>query len=242
MKRLLIVVDYQNDFVDGALGFEGAELLDERIARKIDEYREAADHIAFTYDTHHKNYLETFEGMNLPIPHCIEGTDGHELYGQVATRLHDSDDVFMKPTFGSTALFERLMKRQAVAERIGAAPFESIELVGLVSNMCVLSNAVIARTACPDVPIIVDAACTASPDPIMNEKAFDIMEGLQIRVINRNQAELAEEADKGVEPEELGQSGEVEEAEFDGSTLEVEAEEAEADKPVSEAEASELTE
>jgi len=242
MKRLLIVVDYQNDFVDGALGFEGAELLDERIAGKIDEYREAADHIAFTYDTHHKNYLETFEGMNLPIPHCIEGTDGHELYGQVATRLHDSDDVFMKPTFGSTALFERLMKRQAVAERIGAAPFESIELVGLVSNMCVLSNAVIARTACPDVPIIVDAACTASPDPIMNEKAFDIMEGLQIRVINRNQVELAEEADKGVEPEELEQSGEVEEAEFDGSTLEVEAEEAEADKPVSEAEASELTE
>ena len=240
MKRLLIVVDYQNDFVNGALGFDGAELLDERIAKKIDEYREAADHIAFTYDTHHKNYLETFEGLNLPVPHCIEGTDGHELYGQVATRLHDSDDVFMKPTFGSTALFERLMKRQAVAERIDAAPFESIELVGLVSNMCVLSNAVIARTACPDVPIIVDAACTASPDPIMNEKAFDIMEGLQIRVINRNQAELAEEADKREESEELEQSGEVEEAEFDGSAPE--AEEAEADKPVSEAEAPELAE
>ena len=162
------------------------------------------------------------------------------MYGQVATRLHDSDDVFMKPTFGSTALFERLMKRQAVAERIDAAPFESIELVGLVSNMCVLSNAVIARTACPDVPIIVDAACTASPDPIMNEKAFDIMEGLQIRVINRNQAELAEEADKREESEELEQSGEVEEAEFDGSAPE--AEEAEADKPVSEAEAPELAE
>ena len=234
MKRLLIVVDYQNDFVDGALGFDGAELLDERIAKKIDEYREAADHIAFTYDTHHKDYLETFEGMNLPIPHCIEGTDGHELYGQVATKLHDSDDVFMKPTFGSTALFERLMKRQAVAERIGAAPFESIEVVGLVSNMCVLSNAVIARTACPDVPIIVDAACTASPDPIMNEKAFDIMEGLQIRVINRNQAEQAEE------PEELEQSDEIEEAEIDGPAPE--AEEVEADKPVSEAEASEPAE
>ena len=240
MKRLLIVVDYQNDFVDGALGFDGAELLDERIAKKIDEYREAADHIAFTYDTHHKDYLETFEGMNLPIPHCIEGTDGHELYGQVAAKLHDSDDVFMKPTFGSTALFERLMKRQAVAERIGAAPFESIELVGLVSNMCVLSNAVIARTACPDVPIIVDAACTASPDPIMNEKAFDIMEGLQIRVINRNQAEQADDTDEGEEPEELEQSDVVEEAEADGTALE--AEKAEADQPISEAEASEPAE
>ena len=189
MKRLLIVVDYQNDFVDGALGFEGAELLDERIAAKIDKYRENGDHIAFTYDTHHKNYLETLEGVNLPIPHCIEGTDGHELYGQVASRLHDSDDVFMKPTFGSTALFERLLKRQGVAEGIGAEPFESIELVGLVSNMCVLSNAIIARTACPNVPIIVDASCTAAPDPEMNEKALDIMEGLQIKVVNRPVAE-----------------------------------------------------
>lgn len=205
MKRLLIVVDYQNDFVDGALGFEGAELLDERIAKKIDEYREAADHIAFTYDTHHKDYLETFEGINLPIPHCIEGTDGHELYGKVKTKLHDSDDVFLKPTFGSTALFERLMKRQAVAERIDAAPFESIELVGLVSNMCVLSNAVIARTACPNVPIIVDAACTAAPDPVMNEKAFDIMEGLQIKVINRDQVMQAEEPATEIESSDLAE-------------------------------------
>lgn len=185
MKRLLIVVDYQNDFVDGALGFEGAELLDERIANKIDEYREAGDHIAFTFDTHHKNYLETLEGINLPIPHCIEGSDGHALYGKVATKLHDSDDVFMKPTFGSAALFERLQKRQSVADALDTQPYESIELVGLVSNMCVLSNAVVARTACPNVQVIVDASCTAAPDPDMNEKALDIMEGLQIKVINR---------------------------------------------------------
>ncbi len=186
VKRLLIVVDYQNDFVDGALGFEGAELLDGRIARKIDEYREAGDYISFTFDTHHKDYLETQEGRNLPVPHCIEGTHGHDLYGRVAERMHDSDDVFLKPTFGSTALFERLLKRQSVAEGIDALPFESIEVVGLVSNMCVLSNAVIARTACPNVPIIVDASCTAAPDPVMNEKALDVMEGLQIKVTNRS--------------------------------------------------------
>ena len=185
MKRLLIVVDYQNDFVDGALGFEGAELLDERIARKIDEYRDANDNIAFTFDTHHKDYLDTFEGQNLPIPHCIEGSEGHALYGEVAKRLHDADEVFLKPTFGSSALCERLAQRQQVAEGIGAPPFESIELVGLVSNMCVLANAVIARTACPNVPIIVDASCTAAPDEAMNEKALDVMEGLQIKVINR---------------------------------------------------------
>ena len=186
MKRLLIVVDYQNDFVDGALGFEGAELLDERIAAKIDEYRETGDSVCFTYDTHHGNYLETQEGRKLPIPHCIEGTPGFELYGQVATRLHDSDSVFRKPTFGSTALFERLCERQRVATEVGSLPYESIELVGLVSNMCVLSNAVIARTACPDVPIIIDATCTAASDPEMHEKALDIMEGLQIQVVNRS--------------------------------------------------------
>ena len=186
MKRLLIVVDYQNDFVDGALGFPGAELLDERIAQKIDEYREAGDFICFTYDTHHGNYLQTQEGQKLPIPHCIEGTEGYELYGEVATKLRDSDSVFRKPTFGSTGLFERLAERQNVATEVGSAPFESIELVGLVSNMCVLSNAVIARTACPDVPIIIDATCTAAPDPEMHEKALDIMEGLQIQVVNRS--------------------------------------------------------
>ena len=185
MKRLLIVVDYQKDFVDGALGFSGAELLDERIARKIDEYREAGDNVCFTLDTHHKDYLETQEGHKLPIPHCIEGSEGHGLYGEVALRLHETDEVFLKPTFGSSALFERLAKRQRVAAEVGTLPFESIELVGLVSNMCVLSNAVMARAACPDVPIIVDALCTAAPDPDIHEKALDVLEGLQIEVINR---------------------------------------------------------
>ena len=185
MKRLLIVVDYQNDFVDGALGFEGAETLEEPICAKIDAYREAGDIVSFTFDTHHKDYLETQEGQKLPIPHCIEGSEGHALYGKVAERLRDTDDVFYKPTFGSSALFERLCRAQKTAEGMGILPFESIELIGLVSSMCVLSNAVMARAACPNVPIIVDAACTLAPDPAMNEKALDVLEGLQINVINR---------------------------------------------------------
>lgn len=185
MKRLLVVVDYQNDFVDGALGFEGAEKLDAPIVAKIESYRETGDIVAFTLDTHHKDYLTTQEGKKLPVAHCIEGTEGHELYGEVATMQLEIDEVYYKPTFGSTELFERLAKAQRVATSMGVQPFESIEFVGLVSNMCVLSNAVLARTACPDVPIIVDAACTAAPDPEMNEKALDILEGLQIEVINR---------------------------------------------------------
>lgn len=185
MKRLLIVVDYQNDFVDGALGFEAAKALDARIARKIDLYHEAGDPVCFTLDTHHKDYLDTQEGKKLPIPHCIEGTDGHKLYGEVAKRMRDSDSVFYKNTFGSVDLFERLIELQRTAESLGTLPLESIELVGLVSNMCVLSNAVIARTACPDVPIIVDATCTDAPDAALNQEALDILEALQIEVVGR---------------------------------------------------------
>lgn len=185
MKRLLIVVDYQKDFVDGALGFKGAELFDARIAEKIAEYREEGDLIAFTLDTHHKNYLDTQEGQHLPIPHCLEGTPGHNLYGKTALMMRDSDEVYTKPTFGSAALFNRLYKAQQVANSVGKQPFTSIELVGLVSNICVLSNAVLARTACPEVPIIVDAACTGAADEKIHEEALDVLEGLQIHVINR---------------------------------------------------------
>ena len=94
---MLIVVDYQNDFVDGALGFEGAELLDKPIAEKISEYRAAGDVVAFTYDTHHRDYMQTQEGRNLPIPHCIEGTEGHKLYGETALMARDIDEVYTSP-------------------------------------------------------------------------------------------------------------------------------------------------
>ena len=163
MKRLLIVVDYQNDFVDGSLGFPGAELLEEPIAAKIEEYRSAADVIAFTFDTHRCD--------------CIEGAPGHALYGRIAELIRPTDEVFEKPSFGSADLFEWL--------RAAQPPFKSIELVGLVSNICVISNAVLAKAACPEVPVIVDAACTASFDDSLNEKALDVLEGLQVQVTNR---------------------------------------------------------
>lgn len=185
MKKLLVVVDYQNDFVDGTLGFPGAELLDERIAAKIDAYHEAGDEVAFTLDMHGRDYLSTLEGENLPVEHCIEGTPGAELYGMVAEHVGPCDHVFEKPTFGSKELFGRLVSMQKVADEVGTKPFESIEFVGLVSNICVIANAVLAKTACPDVPIIVDASCTGSFDRELQNEAFDVMEGLQIQVINR---------------------------------------------------------
>lgn len=174
MQKLLIVVDYQNDFVDGSLGFPGAVLLHEKICEKILSYKSEGQTIVFTLDTHETDYEKTQEGRNLPVPHCIRGTRGHELYGQLES-LSDGCIRFEKGTFGSDLLFIFLQ----------ANNFKSIELVGLVSNICVISNAVIAKTAQPEAQIIVDAACTDSFDPKLNEKTLDILEGLQVKVTNR---------------------------------------------------------
>jgi nicotinamidase-related amidase len=106
------------------------------------------------------------------VPHCIEGTPGHELYGETATLLAADDLRFYKGAFGSDELFEYLK----------TTPFERIELVGLVSNICVIANAVLAKTAQPETPIVVAAQCTASNDPTLHQAALDVMRGLQIRV------------------------------------------------------------
>lgn len=185
MKRLLVVVDFQKDFVDGALGFPGAEKLDAVISAKIEEYREAGDEIIFTFDTHQENYLDTLEGQHLPIEHCLEGTSGWELFGTVASLIQADDQVFTKPSFGSMELADYLRTKQDEALRQGTPAFSSIELVGLVSNICVIGNAVIAKASCPEVPIIVDAAGTGSYDRELGQKSLDVMEGLQIEVINR---------------------------------------------------------
>ena len=169
MKRLLIVVDYQIDFVSGSLGFEKAKNLDLPISNKIKEYRNNGDEIAFTFDTHDNNYSNTFEGKHLPVSHCIINTIGHDLYGNVGLNY----DKFYKNTFGSDELYEFLKTNK----------YESIELVGLVSNICVLSNAVLARTAQPETQIIVDSSCTASNDETINIETLDVLKGLQIKVI-----------------------------------------------------------
>ena len=173
MKKLLIVVDYQNDFVNGSLGFPGAEALEETICEKIRAYQKAGNDVVCTLDTHGEDYSETQEGHKLPIPHCLRGTQGWELYGKTAELLKDCRK-FEKPVFGSAGLFEFLRE----------TPYSSIELCGLVSNICVISNAVLARTAQPEAEIVVDAACTASNDPALNEAVLRVLEGLQVTVLH----------------------------------------------------------
>ena len=175
MRRCLIVVDYQNDFVSGSLGFEKARGLEKNIASKIDKYRKNGDEIIFTLDTHGEDYLKTREGRFLPVEHCIKGTDGHCLYGEVADQADEKDLYFEKSTYGSDALYEYLKKNE----------YKSIELCGVVSNICVISNAVLAKTAQPETEIYVDALCTASNDDSLNFAALSVMDSLQIEVRNR---------------------------------------------------------
>lgn len=159
MKKLLIVVDFQNDFVSGSLGFEGADLLDD---------------VIFTLDTHYSDYLSTNEGQHLPVEHCQKGTTGHELYGKVKSLSEDAL-MFEKPTFPSLELANYLIKHN----------YSEVELCGLVSNICVLSNAVMVKSALPNAQIIVDAKATDSFDKDLHEKSLDVMSGLHIKVINR---------------------------------------------------------
>jgi nicotinamidase-related amidase len=177
MDRALIVVDYQRDFVDGALGFPGAEKLADPIAARIRAYRERGDSVVFTLDTHTDGYLDTQEGRRLPVPHCIRGTEGWGLYGAVAQAALETDRRFCKPAFPSWELGDYLR----------AQGFAQVELCGLVSNICVLSNAVIAKAALPEAEILVDARLTASGDPALHEKALDVLEGIQVTVLNRKE-------------------------------------------------------
>ena len=177
MNRYLFVIDYQKDFVDGALGFPGAEKLDAAIAAKVRAYGKGK--VLFTRDTHFENYLSTREGKNLPVIHCVKGTDGWQVYGETAQALAEVEaKAIDKLVFGmdvtdpATAAF---LPEQA----------DEIELVGLVSNICVVSNAVVLQSRYPEATITVDAGCTDSFDKSLHEKVLDVLEGFQVKVINR---------------------------------------------------------
>ena len=177
MGHYLFVIDYQNDFVDGALGFPGAEQLDEKIAAKVRQYGKGR--VFFTRDTHFDNYLQTREGRNLPVVHCIKGTPGWEVYGETAKALAEVEAPGIdKLVFGMD------VTDPATAAVLPETAGE-IELVGLVSNICVVSNAVVLQSKYPEATIIVDASCTDSFDKSLHGKVLDVLEGFQVKVLNR---------------------------------------------------------
>lgn len=175
MHSLLVVVDYQVDFVSGALGFDGAAQLEQTICQAIRRQRAAGGDVCFTMDTHDPSYLTTQEGRNLPVLHCVRHTPGWALFGSVAALRQETDPVFEKQTFGSLSL----------AQYVQQKGYEAVTLVGLVSNICVLSNAVLIKAALPEAQVCVDCACTASFDTDLHEKALDVLAGLQVQLLGR---------------------------------------------------------
>jgi nicotinamidase/pyrazinamidase len=173
MKHALIVVDFQVDFVSGSLGFAEALRLDAIIAAKMETYHQRGDDIYFTIDTHDDNYSTTYEGVQLPIRHCIKGTPGHQLYGEVGTLSKLAVKQFEKPTFPSLEL----------ANHLKNCAYDEVELCGLVSHICVLANAVMVKSALPNARILVDQTATASFDPLLHEQALAILRGLHIDVV-----------------------------------------------------------
>ena len=170
MKKLLVVIDMQNDFIDGALGTKEAEAIVDRVVEKIKEYPK--DCIYVTRDTHGTNYLETQEGKLLPVVHCVEGTRGWEIQEKVAKELSGAV-VVNKDTFGSQALADMLY-----FETIGQDEVE-IELVGLCTDICVVSNAILLKTRMPEVKVIIDASCCAGVTPESHAAALTTMQMCQ---------------------------------------------------------------
>lgn len=180
-KNLLIVVDMQNDFIDGVLGTPEAVAIVPAVKEKIRQYREDGDLILFTADTHGENYADTQEGKRLPIPHCIENTDGWKIREELLSNEGD-DTVFCKPTFGSLhlrgAVYELLNEEELSIEDI-----DSIELVGLCTDICVISNAMILKASFPETRIVVDSGCCAGVTPKRHNTALAAMTCCQIDVI-----------------------------------------------------------
>ena len=173
MKKLLVVVDYQNDFVDGTLGFEAAKALEPYIANLIKEYRANGDDVIFTLDTHQDDYFQYEEGKYIKTIHCVRGTEGHKLYGSI-NKLSGGSLVFEKRAFPSSQLCFYLRGQE----------YQEITLVGVVTNICVLSNAIMVKAALPKAHIIIDAKGCASNDPELEQKAYDVARGMLIEVKN----------------------------------------------------------
>ena len=173
MRKILVVIDMQNDFIDAALGTGEAVAIVEKVKEKIRSYP-AGDVIA-TMDTHEENYMETQEGKNLPVVHCVRGTDGWQILPDIAELLTEAR-IYEKPTFGSTDL-ARDLKELSEKEEI------ELELIGLCTDICVVSNALLLKAAMPEVKISVDPACCAGVTPEKHEAALETMRSCQIHVL-----------------------------------------------------------
>lgn len=175
MSKMLIVIDMQNDFVDGALGTREAQAIVPKVIEKIKNFK---GQVLYTRDTHEEDYLETQEGKNLPMKHCIYETEGWQLVPEInAIAKENNSLIFDKPTFGSLALAGCLNGINKVAQ------IDELELVGLCTDICVISNALLLKATMPEVKITVDASCCAGVTPESHQNALEAMKMCQINTI-----------------------------------------------------------
>lgn len=172
MQDILLVIDMQNDFIDGALGTKEAVAIVPNVKKKIEEFEGT---VLYTRDTHGENYMDTQEGKNLPVPHCIKGTKGWEIREELEV-LRETTPID-KVTFGSSELGQILLELNQ-EEKISSMTF-----VGLCTDICVISNVMIAKAFLPEVPIIVDSSCCAGVSVETHENALKAMQVCQVKVI-----------------------------------------------------------
>lgn len=178
MKKVLFVIDYQKDFVDGSLGFEKGPTLEEGIYNRVMEYLSEGHRVVFTYDTHYDNYLETREGKNLPIKHCILNTEGHEAYGRLKEFRNAKNTIHInKESFGIAP--KDMIK---LSEELGE-DIEQFELTGVATDICVISNFVTLQAQYTNAEIVVNEKLCASFNDKMHEEAINVMKSLQARCI-----------------------------------------------------------
>lgn len=169
--KVLAIIDMQKDFIDGALGTKEAVSIVPKVAARLKRAREDGETVVFTRDTHHADYLSTQEGRKLPVPHCMEGTAGWQI--DAVLPVLDAP-VFDKPGFGAPALIDYLK---------GLPELESVEFIGLCTDICVITNAMMTKGALPEVPLFVRADCCAGVTPESHETALNAMKMCQISIL-----------------------------------------------------------
>lgn len=170
-KQVLVVVDMQKDFIDGALGTAEAVAILPKVEEKISSFD---GEVVYTRDTHFDNYMESQEGKNLPVPHCIKDTEGWQIHSDLQKFITPDTKVFDKYTFGSVELGKYLAEKNDIS---------GITLIGLCTDICVISNAMIIKANLPEVPITVDSACCAGVTPESHENALEAMKMCQIQIV-----------------------------------------------------------
>ena len=173
-KKVLFVIDMQVDFVTGALENGEAQKIIGKIAEKIKAYKEAGDYVFFTRDTHGENYMETQEGRLLPVPHCLEGSDGWQIVDELR-EFATKENTLDKPSFGSLELPKWVYK-------MTDGNFDEMEFCGVCTDICVISNAMIMKAAYPELTLTVDSSCCAGVTPESHQTALNAMAACQMMI------------------------------------------------------------